>query len=69
MNYIGALQQTMMFRKTVISQELSAQYAIKCRMLPRVEAKGETIDARIRFICDVEILKYPTDIAVTFQRN
>ena len=53
LNYMGAFQNTMVFRTTVISQELSAQYATNSRAIRRVEERVEAVDARIKLIHDV----------------
>ena len=63
LNYIGAFQNTMVFRSTVISQELAAQYATSTRTMRRIEEKVEAVDARIKLIHDVvlEMLQFPED--------
>ena len=67
LNYMGAFQNTMVFRTTVISQELSAQYATMTRSVRRTEEKVEAVDARIKLIHDVilDMLRVPADEAET----
>ena len=45
---LSAFQNTTVFRSTVISQESIAQYAVKTRMLRKIEAKVGAVDARIK---------------------
>ena len=65
LNYMGAFQNTMVFRTTVISQELTAQHATEIRAARRTEERIEAVDARIKLIHDVvlDMLRIPADEA------
>lgn len=65
LNFMGAFQNTMVFRTTVISQELTAQHAILMRAARRTEERIEAVDARIKLIHDVvlDMLRVPADEA------